>query len=68
MSVLDGIMKEQFKKQAKAAAMIHLTSRQQELVELLNDIKESDLTTASQIIGLIQNNLERIEEIIKEQE
>lgn len=68
MSALDEVMKEQFIKQAKAATMIHLTSRQQELVELLSDIKESDLTTTSQIIGLIQNNLERIESIIKEHE
>ncbi len=63
---LDSILKEQVEKQIKASGMLHLVTRQQELLQLLVDIQEDDLSTIEQVKGLIHNTLERVELSIKD--
>ena len=66
MEILNKILQEQVEKQVKASGMLHLVTRQQELLQLLVDIQEDDLSTIDQVKGLIHNTLERVELSIKD--
>jgi len=66
MEILNKILQEQVEKQVKASGMLHLVTRQQELLQLLVDIQEDDLSTIDQVKGLIHNTLEPVELSIKD--
>jgi len=52
----------------KEIAKAHLKAKHQELTQLLRDIEENKLTTVSQVKGLINTNLDIVNELIIESE
>ena len=52
----------------KEKAKAHLKAKKSELTEVLRDIEENKLTTVSQVKGLINTNLDIVNELIIESE
>ena len=57
-----------FERQIEAIGLTHLKAKKDELESLLVDIDEAGFTKAYQVVGLINNSLDRVNEALKERE